>query len=158
MQHTEMKEGAPRKAIEHEISDADTLVGLAMRYDVDVEDIKRVNKIFGDKFAPLRHITLKKKITIPTDKSYKPVDPAVLEALAKRKKIAQFRDRTKCEDDGEIKYYLEQSSWDLEKGIADYVADKAWAAEQERKLKAARSGCGDVALADMSQPLLKKVQ
>mmetsp|Transcript_22463 Transcript_22463/g.37119 ORF Transcript_22463/g.37119 Transcript_22463/m.37119 type:complete len:184 (+) Transcript_22463:58-609(+) len=113
--------------IEHEISPADTIMGLSLKYDAEPQVIKNLNGIFGDISAPVFRLTFKKKLRIPTNRSQPiPTDPAVLEALRRRRAMKEFRDTSKCNSDSETRFYLDSNDWDVSRALSDYQSDCLW--------------------------------
>eukprot|EP00274_Cyanoptyche_gloeocystis_P003861 CAMPEP_0196662028 /NCGR_PEP_ID=MMETSP1086-20130531/46885_1 /TAXON_ID=77921 /ORGANISM="Cyanoptyche gloeocystis , Strain SAG4.97" /LENGTH=176 /DNA_ID=CAMNT_0041997207 /DNA_START=88 /DNA_END=615 /DNA_ORIENTATION=+ len=118
--------------IEHEITPADTLVGLSLRYDVEVSELRRLNGIHGDGYSPLYRITLKKKIKVPTTRGYLPADPRVVEAILQRKKIRRFESQVGGARVDEARFYLEETGWNFKDALEQYVQDVEWEHETEK--------------------------
>jgi hypothetical protein len=73
----------------HYVREADTLPGLAIRYGCAVQDIRRLNQLHGDFIHGFVSLLVPRPVGYNPDEN-RP-DPAVLEALRKRKAIRQFR-------------------------------------------------------------------
>jgi hypothetical protein len=121
----------PEGFVRHEITAADTLIGLSISYSIPVRirgvlltsqlsEIRKSNSLFWEEASrPLCHVTVKKHLIIPRTSTVKTVAPEVLEALRKRDLISRFmRD---CGDnlvmEEEAKTFLERSEWDLYKAL-----------------------------------------
>eukprot|EP00741_Cyanophora_paradoxa_P002876 tig00000079_g2792.t1 len=134
---------APRAdgVVEHPVSAADTLLGLSLCYNVPVAQIRQANglSLGASPSTPVERLTFKKKLIIPSNGSYVPPRPEVLEALRQSKALRQFGEMTGA-DVEEAKFYCSNSNYDAAKAAAEYKEDKAWEnSKQNSRSEDARS-------------------
>lgn len=109
--------------IEHPVSPADTLFGVALKYGMEVSDLKRVNKLRGN------DVIGRKVLYIPRSASAlaaKPANQEQSDAAKRRTIVRKFMDITNCDSLEEAKFYLDETEYDLSRAIAMFNEDSAW--------------------------------
>eukprot|EP01100_Stratorugosa_tubuloviscum_P012592 TRINITY_DN6020_c0_g1_i1.p1 TRINITY_DN6020_c0_g1~~TRINITY_DN6020_c0_g1_i1.p1 ORF type:complete len:180 (-),score=80.16 TRINITY_DN6020_c0_g1_i1:120-659(-) len=103
----------------HQITGGDTLEGLAIKYNVQPNDIKRVNNIWNSK-----DIYALKNIYIPKTKTN--FERELREAEeSKQQLISRFLNETQCVDPQIALKYLEDHKFFVERAIIAYSGDTA---------------------------------
>ena len=125
----------------------DTLQGIALKYDVSTDQLRRVNDMTSDRL--ISHITL--IIPSPNDniggtsqraKMNDSLDPALWPEFKedenrKRRALEElFQSANRTCAGGEARFYLAQNEWNLKKALAHYERDAAW----ERSVKKSNGG------------------
>jgi len=111
----------------HYVRLVDTLAGIAIRYGVTMEDIKRENHLHDDQ------IYGKNMLFIPVTSIPDFVSPPPPDDVFKRR-VKQFQLRTGCLDEKEAGYYVRETpGWDFERAVERYSEDVAWAKENPMK-------------------------
>lgn len=110
--------------IKHNVSMTDTLSGLSIRYNVQVDEIKSANKLTKDE-----DIWTRFQILIPfRGQEVKDLDVKDKKQWKKDMKarlIKRFRRNAGC-GDNEAKYYLKGNNWDFEQSFKEFKDDLIW--------------------------------
>lgn len=126
--------GVPPGCVLHTVSPLDTLAGIALRYRVTMEAVRRANRL------PTEEVVGHRTLIIPT--SYVPPPPSAEETTAQLAALAdqQARQRSKlhklfcelgrCTSD-EARFYLENNDWAFDRAMAQRRGDLAWDVEQK---------------------------
>jgi len=113
------------KYIQHIIKYTDTLRGLSLKYQVEPEEIKSVNKIVRDEDIWSRYTVL-----VPYNgQTLKELDEDEKERYRdemRKRLVRRFMRNVKCNNDSEALYYLQTNAFNLENAIAEYRADVEW--------------------------------
>lgn len=109
----------------HEVQPSDTLLGLAVKYQVPVLEIKKENKLWKDE-----DISAHKTLVIPKDKVLQKQEEAELQQQ-RTHCLEGFSRKTGCEDSEVVTRYLEASCWNVTKAIQNYQRDQE--KEENRK-------------------------
>eukprot|EP01106_Pelomyxa_sp_JSP_P003310 TRINITY_DN1498_c0_g1_i8.p1 TRINITY_DN1498_c0_g1~~TRINITY_DN1498_c0_g1_i8.p1 ORF type:complete len:302 (-),score=77.12 TRINITY_DN1498_c0_g1_i8:146-1051(-) len=108
--------------IVHHVADADTLEGLAIRYNVSAGAIQRVNRL------PTREVFHLKTLLVPLPSSVAtPASPSIQATAVDN--TAALRKRFMVEfgcTNEEAKYHLEMTHYNYEAAAREYQSDKAW--------------------------------
>ena len=109
--------------IEHTVLRSDTLMGLRLKYGVTVQQLRRHNSFFGDKFAvcPV--------LKIPSGNLPKGFKMVTTHAT----KIQILRNKASLTERQAV-YYLDLHEEDLQKACEDAVADLQWEKDQTQEL------------------------
>eukprot|EP00698_Gefionella_okellyi_P012851 TRINITY_DN3493_c0_g1_i1.p1 TRINITY_DN3493_c0_g1~~TRINITY_DN3493_c0_g1_i1.p1 ORF type:complete len:256 (+),score=38.50 TRINITY_DN3493_c0_g1_i1:348-1115(+) len=100
----------------HDVKSSDTLAGIAIRYSVPVEDIKRVNSLFSEMIHG--HLTL--KIPLGRRQILAPVTVEQEQRIAEeRRMVRQFAQQVLCPAE-DARFFLTKSDWDYESAIKAY--------------------------------------
>jgi len=114
--------------IVHPLNRLDTLMGLALRYDVPIDELKRVNQLTGHNISHLF------EILIPLKPNQTPEVKKI--HLTKKQEqdqlIRSFRSKTGVDLD-EAKFYMEEANFDLDAALSEYKADSQWEASKGKK-------------------------
>jgi len=104
----------------HTITPEDTLVGISLKYNIPVDEIKKANKMFSS------NVQERKKLLIP-GKGSGQVRPKTEneQVFERRNKLKEFQRLTGTELP-EGKYYMEEANYDLEAAKTQYQQDVAW--------------------------------
>jgi len=108
--------------INHVIADTDTLSGIALRYGITVEDLRKANRLVGNGEQVLfQHTVLRIPVAShqPQDKD---LDLASVNLL-KRRLVARFARKTGCNNLDEAQYYLEAHNYDFDVAFAEFSTD-----------------------------------
>lgn len=86
---TAIKKSTPRKLIRHRVSRGDTLGGIAQKYDVKIADLKRWNKIRGNRIIRGKRLKVYQGGTVSSGSSSEPVQVAAADTVkvTKSKKV-----------------------------------------------------------------------
>jgi len=114
----------------HIIEKGDTLVGLSLKYGVQVDVLARINFLNKSNFHQISHI---KQLKIPTNG--KTISPQVLRTPTKQEITNEFARKNKLNAD-EARYYLEDNNWDIEAATKELEKDEEWEKENAQKFKA----------------------
>jgi len=113
------------KYIKHIIKYTDTLRGLSLKYQVEPEEIKSVNKLVRDEDIWSRYTVL-----VPYNgQMLKELNEDEKERYRddmRRRLVRRFMRNVKCNNDSEALYYLQTNAFNLENAIAEYRADVEW--------------------------------
>lgn len=118
----------------------DTIASLSLRYGVPVPVLRRVNNITSD------HLLAGRRTVIIPGEFYKggvSLSPRPVEGEEeelRKGKIRRFMVACKVSEYDVAVLYLEQSHYDLETAVANYVADEEW--ERQHPVRAAGRGKG----------------
>jgi len=110
----------------HVVTKTDTLVGLALRYGVSVDEIKRANFLTSGQL-----IWHRKNLRIPTHGRV--FQPQRIAVPTHREIASLFKNKTGCKDLAEAKYYLEDCEYDMETALKHFEEDKKWENENETR-------------------------
>jgi len=112
----------------HVIEDADTLVGISLKYGVSIASLQRVNRLHGHQIMALKEllIPLTESVTIPTKKA----------PDTKAEIMKEFKKKTKCEQEEAI-YYMDLSGYNLEAALKEWEEDSSF--EKSGKLKTSKN-------------------
>ncbi len=119
----------------HQVKENDTLVGISLRYDIAVDLIRMANDFTGD------DIYFKKEIIIPYTNGmiYKDKLPATEQeqkegkiVLMNQALVEKYKDQPTYRE--EAKYYLEITSYDLEKALDEFEEDMKFEKEHKSKM------------------------
>lgn len=109
--------------ITHVISDTDTLSGIALRYGVNVNDVRNANRLVGVGDQAIYKLMV---IKVPINPSHVPeqggLDLAAYNLL-KRRMIARFARKSGCHSSDEAKYYLETHHFDFDTAMSEFSKD-----------------------------------
>jgi len=106
---------------EHRVTSADTLQGLAIRYNTTTETIRRVNRMkTNDVFE-------RKTVFIPKSNDYQMPIETTEQGPSRGQLLNQFVFETKCSTE-EARFYLEDADWDTQQAIAAWKDDQNWQA------------------------------
>jgi len=109
--------------INHVISETDTLSGIALRYRVKANEIRKVNGLIGNgDQAIFKHVFLR----IPANPQQVHEQGAMDEAsynILKRRTIARFARKSGCNNIDEAQYYLEAHHFDFDKAMSEFKTD-----------------------------------
>ncbi|CAG8542791.1 7551_t:CDS:2 [Funneliformis caledonium] len=112
----------------HYVKKNDTLIGLAFSYGVEIADIRKANRLFDDK------IIARSTLIIP---NY--VGPSLSEKLSEEEEnkilVKRFQIQSKCIDQIEAKFYMEQSNYNIEDAVQLYRDDLLWEMQHPMKEK-----------------------
>eukprot|EP01092_Planopodium_desertum_P012644 TRINITY_DN598_c0_g2_i1.p1 TRINITY_DN598_c0_g2~~TRINITY_DN598_c0_g2_i1.p1 ORF type:complete len:309 (+),score=-20.06 TRINITY_DN598_c0_g2_i1:62-988(+) len=103
----------------HVKEEGDTLLGLAIRYDIDVGELKRINRLFSDQM-----FQLSKFILIPKEKEALPMKDKKLEDKNSLL-LSKFKRRTGC-DLATAKYYLSMTEYKFDEALKEWNDDIAF--------------------------------
>jgi len=107
--------------INHVITDTDTLSGIALRYGITVEELRKANRLVGNGDQALfQHTVLRIPVTTRPPQN-KGLDLASVNLLKKRL-VARFA-RKGCNNLDEAQYYLEAHNYDFEAALTEYRKD-----------------------------------
>lgn len=107
--------------INHVISDTDTLSGIAIRYGVSMNELRKANRLVGNGDQALYKLVLRvpvRDVRVPAQGG---LDMAAYN-LIKRRTIARFARKTGNNLD-EAQYYLETFHFDFEAALAEWSRD-----------------------------------
>lgn len=109
--------------INHVISDTDTLSGIALRYGVTANDIRKVNGLVGNGDQAIFKLVV---LRIPANPSHvkeqEGLDNASYNRL-KRRTIARFARKSGCNNLDEAQYYLETHHFDFDTAMLEFQKD-----------------------------------
>lgn len=107
--------------INHVVSDTDTLSGIAIRYSVTVEELRRANHLMGniDRAIHQREVL---KIPVAQTPQIREIDEASVNLL-KRRLVARFARKTGCKSLDEAQYYLDVSAFNFDEAVEAYIQD-----------------------------------
>ncbi|CAG8624645.1 15228_t:CDS:2, partial [Racocetra persica] len=116
----------PNLGVIHHIKKEDTLIGISLKYNVKITEIRKENQLFDD------NIFARKILIIPNyvgqSLSANPSKEDVRKTLVKR-----FQLQSKCVDTVEAKYYMEQSNYDINKAVQIYREDILWEIQHPKR-------------------------
>jgi len=137
--------GSSSEFITHVITDADTLVGLSLRYGVTQDDIRKINRLVGSAEHVLHGKTvlqIPKRNSQASDDNITGQDGMLMqdsmEMALKKRLAARFAKLTGCKSTTESNYYLEASNYDLDAAVAEYQVDVDWAKKEAAREDAPR--------------------
>lgn len=104
--------------ITHQVTRADTLAGLALKYKTTTSTIKRVNRMPNDL------VFQRDVIFIPKTAGCTQPIPSI-DKMPNSSKIGFFVSRTGCAKE-EAKFYLEESDWDVDTAVKSWKEDMSW--------------------------------
>jgi len=111
----------------HYISNRDTLVGLSLKYNVSVDEIKRANKMFSN------NIHEHEKLIIPgvkhLPKSMSDMSDEMKQERYRQRVTKRFQLVTKCVDPAEAQFYMEDNDYSLDTAVQKYLDDLKWEKE-----------------------------
>lgn len=109
--------------INHVISDTDTLSGIALRYGVTMNDIRKANGLVGNgDHAIFQRLVLRIPAKAQQVQEQGEIDLAAYNLL-KRRTIARFARKSGCNNLDEAQYYLETHHFDYELAMSEYQKD-----------------------------------
>jgi len=111
--------------INHVISETDTLSGIALRYGVSANEIRKVNGLIGNgDQAIYKHVFLR----IPANPQHIPSQGDMMDEasynILKRRTISRFARKSGCNNNEEALYYLEAHHFDFDKAMAEFRKDE----------------------------------
>lgn len=110
--------------ITHVISDTDTLSGIALRYGVSVNDLRKANRLVGNgDTAMYKLVVLRVPVVAQPVQAQEGGMDAAAYNLLKRRTIARFARKSGCLNLDEAKYYLETYHFDFDKALVEYQTD-----------------------------------
>jgi len=110
----------------HRVELTDTLIGIALFYQVKIEDIQRANNL--DSHQIFHHkALLVPRPDRPLVRLEKPVVEQTEEQIKARqaKQIKLFKQMTNCGED-EARYYMELCGYNIEEAIKEWQMDTQW--------------------------------
>lgn len=108
--------------VNHVITDTDTLSGIALRYGITVEVLRKANRIVGNGDQALYQYTVLKVPVESKPQQNNELDLASVNLL-KRRLVARFARKTGSENLDEAQYYLEASNYDFDAAYAEFLKD-----------------------------------
>lgn len=118
-----MSEGLPEvfEEIQHKIGPSDTIHGLALHYNVSVDDLKRHNRLHSD------DIYYKSELMIPNPKP----ERAYHFEERQQEKVDEVKRRLKLrnEEDSVAMKLLSQCQWDVGQAVRKHMEDIEWQAK-----------------------------
>jgi len=111
----------------HYISSKDTLVGISLKYNVKVDDIKRANNLFTGSLNERETLIILGVSKIPKDVE-DPTDE-MKEERERQRVTKRFQLATKCVSPEEAKFYLEDCAFNVDEAIKRYKEDTEWASK-----------------------------
>lgn len=136
-----LKDTQRNNFIVHPLNKLDTLMGLSLRYNVQVtkfcviyskfiqiDELKRVNQLTSHNISHLD------EILIPLKPNQSP-EVKKIELTEKQQQdqlIRTFKSKTGVELE-EAKYYLDQANYDLTKALNEYKADAQWESTKKKQ-------------------------
>jgi len=109
--------------INHVISQTDTLAGIALRYKVNINDIRKANGLIGNTDHSIYKLVV---LRIPANpqqvQDQGEMDEASFNVL-KRRTIARFARQSGCNSLDEAQYYLENHHFDFDKAMDEFQKD-----------------------------------
>lgn len=124
----------------HKVSNIETLAGIALRYNVTVSSIQKLNRLNGQQIHQLKFIRIPKSEAevaainaMLADRNSVANEAAALRSAAAQAqlRIKLFRKRTGVHSNEEAKYYLHECQDDVDQAIEMYKEDLRW--EEENK-------------------------
>jgi LysM repeat protein len=110
--------------ITHVIADTDTLSGIALRYGVSMNELRKANRLVGNGDQALYKLLV---LRVPVSDVRVPAQEETLDTAAynllKRRTIARFARKSGCNNLDEAQYYLETYHYDFEKALAEFQID-----------------------------------
>lgn len=114
---------------QHQFQDGETLPGLALKYGVSIQDIKRANGITGSYLDPGY-----KTLWIPVDPSSTAPKPPSEDLNARTARLmGMAKSHGHAVTYSEAKYYLEDAGGDVAAAFAAWKDDVEWEASTARK-------------------------
>eukprot|EP01100_Stratorugosa_tubuloviscum_P000828 TRINITY_DN1185_c3_g2_i1.p1 TRINITY_DN1185_c3_g2~~TRINITY_DN1185_c3_g2_i1.p1 ORF type:complete len:170 (-),score=71.92 TRINITY_DN1185_c3_g2_i1:48-485(-) len=110
--------------VKHQVMATDTLTGIALKYGVTIDEIKKTNKLFTNDVCVRKVIYV--RIGREDKLNLREIVIESSETQLKRKLVKQFKMKTNCTDSNEITSYLVDNDWDLQKSIENYLNDIKW--------------------------------
>jgi len=117
---------ADKNFYRHKILEGETLIGIALKYDISVSQLKRINRLGTDQIFPL------KELLIPVDKAAhkSPTEnPANVKALA----VSTFKNKAGCSLE-EATFYMESADFDVAAALKEFEQDVKWEVENKKKI------------------------
>jgi len=105
----------------HVILPTDTLIGLAFKYNITVNDIKVANSLTSGNI----HERSVLKIPIKQAPQFEIDDGLCL--IMQRRLINHFKKETQIVEDSEALFYLQANNFHLQNSIEDFKQDQEWA-------------------------------
>ncbi|KAK9767941.1 hypothetical protein K7432_001804 [Basidiobolus ranarum] len=102
----------------HYVKPKDTLFGIALKYGVEITDLKKVNRMFDNNVIARRYLLIPGYFG-PTESE--PTPDEELKAAVKR-----FQLLSKCVDPNEAKYYMATNNYIMENALQAYQIDLQW--------------------------------
>jgi len=93
----------------------DTLVGIALRYEISASVLQRINRLSNQDISPL------KTMLIPRSENSKSVTPKSV--VTNRQSINEFKKKTNCSQE-EANYYMDEVQNNLEEALKLWEEDK----------------------------------
>ncbi|KAI8898314.1 hypothetical protein BC833DRAFT_590373 [Globomyces pollinis-pini] len=104
--------------IVHYITNTDTLVGISLRYNITIQKLRQVNRLFTDE------VCNRESLIIPGIHYQHQIPMNPDDEL--KKLIKRFQIQTKCVDYFEAKSYMMQNDYDLDMAVVQYCDDLEW--------------------------------
>ncbi|KXS21002.1 hypothetical protein M427DRAFT_51946 [Gonapodya prolifera JEL478] len=108
------------KGVAHFVGPNDTLVGLALRYNVTVEAIRSANRLYTNS------IFERGCLLIPVTNYSGPLQDVRSEEDERKALVKRFQITTKCIDTDECWSYMRRFDFVLEKALEEYWSDMRW--------------------------------
>jgi LysM repeat protein len=111
--------------INHVISDTDTLSGIALRYGVNMNELRKANRLVGNGDQALyKLVVLRVPVRERDARTHAQggIDIAAYNLL-KRRTVSRFARKTGCNNLEEAKYYLETYDYDFDQALAEFQND-----------------------------------
>jgi len=122
-EETQKKESEGGNVVRHTVMLTDTLSGLALKYGVKAQDIKRANNLIGDSIFERKHLDIPNPTRLPESSELEGTLP---KSGREEIIICRFVAAAKCAKQ-EARYYLTDNDWDLEKALNLFFEDEEWA-------------------------------
>jgi LysM repeat protein len=106
----------------HVITDTDTLSGIALRYGITVEDLRKANRLVGNGSQALYQHTVLRVPVATKPQQNNNLDLASINLLKKRL-VARFARKTGSNNLDEAQYYLEAHNFDFDAAYAEFIKD-----------------------------------
>eukprot|EP01101_Sappina_pedata_P000675 TRINITY_DN1086_c0_g1_i1.p1 TRINITY_DN1086_c0_g1~~TRINITY_DN1086_c0_g1_i1.p1 ORF type:complete len:289 (-),score=102.75 TRINITY_DN1086_c0_g1_i1:124-990(-) len=104
----------------HVIIPSDTLMGLSLKYGVQVNEIKSTNGLFSG------NIHERSILKIPIKDASQIKFEGNKEDVMKRRLVNNFKKDTKILEDSEALFYLESSNFDVDEAMRCFMEDNQW--------------------------------
>ena len=111
----------------HHVRKTDTMTGLSLRYNVTIDEIRKVNHLIYSNASLQTHRAVLIPVK-PTTRIAPPAPPTIEEQRDDAQKICikRWQMRTKDTSRNLGRYYLEQVDWDVEAAIRNWQLDNDW--------------------------------
>mmetsp|Transcript_9934 Transcript_9934/g.11367 ORF Transcript_9934/g.11367 Transcript_9934/m.11367 type:complete len:261 (+) Transcript_9934:330-1112(+) len=121
----------------HKVTQADTIQGLVLRYGVSFSQLRQLNHMTSDRLTSYSTLKIPK---VPTRKPTNLTPTVTVSRKTREAKLIQtFKSIFPGLGESEIRFYLADSKWNLEKAVRECELDFKWEKERTNSSKSSNS-------------------